>query len=429
MPFCFASQLPYFFDFKVNLNPTAVACAIPVVSYLCLVRALRWRRYNAIHRKYQAKFMSGTLTPEDAQEIILVSCAYDMPFLLNYALAFALFKTYGIPTISKLLCATKELGSKDNVSKRYADTEILISTWVGCPLSGIKFDMQNKPDVKGSGVTDPRAMIALARVNWLHSRYNISNDDYLYTLILFALEPPTWAENYGWRACSPMEKHAYYVFWAEIGRKMGIKNIPESAEAMKEWSTEYERTHMVPAQSNKEVAKHTTDELLATVPESLGLKHFAEGITVCLLDETVRIAMMQPTQPWYKHVIVRSTLLTFAFVERWFLLPRKKAKLPGAVDEPKDMSGPCPRLYPSKFQVKPWYKPASTGVWYYVNQILVKIGWHNEMPGPHLRSGGYRVEELGPVRLENTGHEEVMRMAAELQGCPITGPWSLEGRQ
>lgn len=28
--------------------------------------------------------------------------------------------------------------------------------------------------------------------------------------------------------------------------------------------------------------------------------------------------------------------------------------------------------------------------------------------------------------LYTAGHEEVMRMAAEILGCPITGPWSLE---
>lgn len=35
---------------------------------------------------------------------------------------FALFKTYGIPTISSLLVATKEFSTAQNASKRYADT-------------------------------------------------------------------------------------------------------------------------------------------------------------------------------------------------------------------------------------------------------------------------------------------------------------------
>jgi hypothetical protein len=49
---------------------------------------------------------------------------------------------------------------------------------------------------------------------------------------------------------------------------------------------------MVPAQSNYDVAKHTTDELLFPVPEAFGLRAFAEGITRSILEDRVRIAMM-----------------------------------------------------------------------------------------------------------------------------------------
>ena len=40
------------------------------------------------------KYQDGTLTLEEAQRIILLSTSYDMPLLLNYSLAFALFETY-----------------------------------------------------------------------------------------------------------------------------------------------------------------------------------------------------------------------------------------------------------------------------------------------------------------------------------------------
>lgn len=74
------------------------------------------------------KYQDGTLSPEEAQRVILVSTSYDMPLLLNYSLAFALFKTYAIPSISKLLSVTGEFKSAETVSKRYADTEILIGS-------------------------------------------------------------------------------------------------------------------------------------------------------------------------------------------------------------------------------------------------------------------------------------------------------------
>ena len=33
-----------------------------------------------------------------------------------------------------------------------------------------------------------------------------------------------------------MECEAFYVFWAEMGRRMNMRDIPESREAMIEWS-------------------------------------------------------------------------------------------------------------------------------------------------------------------------------------------------
>ena len=51
-----------------------------------IVSLLRWRRYTAIHQEYVKKYQDGTLTPEEAQRIILVTTTYDMPLLLNYSL-------------------------------------------------------------------------------------------------------------------------------------------------------------------------------------------------------------------------------------------------------------------------------------------------------------------------------------------------------
>lgn len=72
----------------------ATTCLIAGVSYLALVRSLRWRRYNAIHARYGNKIQN--LTTEDAQAVFQVALRWDMPLLFYYSLAFALFKTYAI---------------------------------------------------------------------------------------------------------------------------------------------------------------------------------------------------------------------------------------------------------------------------------------------------------------------------------------------
>jgi hypothetical protein len=65
------------------------------ISYLVLVRLLRWRRYNALHAKYPPDKMK-TLTPQEAQLIVHEAALWDIPFINTEALSFALFKTYGI---------------------------------------------------------------------------------------------------------------------------------------------------------------------------------------------------------------------------------------------------------------------------------------------------------------------------------------------
>ena len=83
----------------IEIQPTFTqACVSAVISWIALVRLFRWRHYNEIHRKYGPKWNNGkgTITPEEAQVILQLSSFYDLPMLLNYALSFALFKTYGI---------------------------------------------------------------------------------------------------------------------------------------------------------------------------------------------------------------------------------------------------------------------------------------------------------------------------------------------
>jgi hypothetical protein len=43
------------------------------------------------------------------------------------------------------------------------------ATWMTCPVAG-KFDFTEESEKEE---LDPRAMIALARVNWLHSKFKI----------------------------------------------------------------------------------------------------------------------------------------------------------------------------------------------------------------------------------------------------------------
>lgn len=92
----------------------------------------------------------------------------------------------------------------------------------------------------------------------------------------------------------------------------------------------------------------------------------------------------QPVQPWYNHLIVRGTLSTVAFVQKWFMLPRSNSnvKFPIKLELSKNKDGSInPRMHPTRFQVRPWYKPESKTIfgkaW---DRFLVLVNYHSHVP-------------------------------------------------
>ncbi|KAH8834400.1 hypothetical protein DL96DRAFT_1522092 [Flagelloscypha sp. PMI_526] len=423
-------------------------------AYLLLVRALRYRRIRSIQRYFaQCRDGKGSMTVEQAQRIIIPLFCYEMPLLMRYSLAFALFKTYGIPSISSILKKTGELSSSAGISRRYADACLSFPTWMFCPLQGFfnetsspgfvghptafpKQGIENPPDDNMiHRVSDPRANISIARTNWLHSRYNISNDDMLYTLALFVFEPVTWAKKWGWRDLTGLERQAgqamfflsphglaLWVLWKDVGTRMGIEAIPDSLVDFEAWAKTYERTSMLPAESNREVADYTLAELLHVVPNAFGIKAFAKRVAYAVLEPRVRIAMLYPEQPWYIHALLAGIMGIHKYGSRWLALPKVWPTV--FTDNKTPWRGLETRFHPSRYQPTPWYKPETSG-WLnpfdWANRLAVVIGFYKERPSGRLSSQGYRLDIQGPVALESSGIQETLKGADQLLrfGCPI----------
>ena len=185
--------------------------------------------------------------------------------------------------------ATGELKNSETASKRAADTGLLI----------LEFGL-NKP-------TSERAIQAIARMNFLHSRYQkagkITNNDLLYyVLSIFALEPVRWISRYEWRSLTDIELCASGTFWKNLGDAMEISYEPLSSSAkgwqdglhwlsdIKQWSDEYEATHMVPSETNRKLADSLLDSLLPRRPA--GFRELYMKIVAVLQGNRLRQSMM-----------------------------------------------------------------------------------------------------------------------------------------
>jgi hypothetical protein len=248
--------------------------------------------------------------------------------------------------------------------------------------------------------------MALARINYLHSLYrkSITNDDMLYTLSLFILEPIRWAKKYDWRPFISIEEEARFVLWKEVGERMGIENIPLTLRELNEWSNDYEAKHMVYSKDNQICGEATLALMLSLYPNCM--RNFVRKALISLIDERLRLAMGFEEAPFWMKRLTTSIFNIRAFLLRHCALPRiypdDKGQGPSSCIMNKDG-----RYQRTSYILEPWY---------------VKETWFNKLcpfikkrPGPKYRSQGFKVEELGPENLAGKGVEAMEKDAEKMK--------------
>lgn len=175
-----------------------------------------------------------------------LSTGYEFPWDNIRALEIALYRTYCVPSISALLDRTGEF--RQRAQRRYDDTAIIVA------------------EMCEWGYDSGRGRQALERMNRIHSRFNIANADYLYVLSTFIYEPIRWNERFGWRKMCEQEKLGAYYFWREVGKRMGIKNIPPSFEEFEKYNLDYEQSKFRYADTNHRVGAATRDLFASWFP-------------------------------------------------------------------------------------------------------------------------------------------------------------------
>src|SRR4249919_2786637 len=105
-----------------------------------------------------------TTTPldprRDCQQIAHNIQTIVFPWDTTRALELALFRTFASPRIGGLLHATREFEAR--AQKRYDDTDLIVS------------------EIIENGCDSERGRRAIGRMNEIHARFKIANDDFLY---------------------------------------------------------------------------------------------------------------------------------------------------------------------------------------------------------------------------------------------------------
>ncbi|CAN5584727.1 oxygenase MpaB family protein [soil metagenome] len=191
--------------------------------------------------------VNNRLDPEtDFVEIYRTVALLEFPWDVNQALSFALFRTYAVPSIGRLLDATGQFTGA--CQKRYDDTGLLLEA----PLV--------------HGFDSPEGRTGVRRVNQMHAMYDIGQDDLRYVLSTFVVVPKRWLDDHGWRPLSAVELRASVNYYRELGKRMAIKDVPETYEAFAALMDAYEREHFGFDAGSRRVADATLALLTSFYP-------------------------------------------------------------------------------------------------------------------------------------------------------------------
>ena len=128
-------------------------------------------------RDYWARHIAGLDAQAEYEQIYRILVSHEFPWDMNQSLSFALYRTYAVPSIGRLLKQTGEF--TERTQKRYDDTALILDT------------------VLEHGMGSEPGRAAIRRMNQMHGAYPICNDDKLYVLCTFVTMPIRWLDAYG----------------------------------------------------------------------------------------------------------------------------------------------------------------------------------------------------------------------------------------
>ncbi|GHF64765.1 oxygenase MpaB family protein [Streptomyces fimicarius] len=206
------------------------------------------------------------LDPErDFLEIYRLTVTYEFPWDVTRALELALYRTYAVPSIGRLLDETAELTERSQ--KRYDDTALLLDT------------------VVEHGFETDEGRTAVRRINQMHRSYDISNDDMRYVLCTFVVTPKRWLDSFGWRRLCCHELGAFAAYYRTLGARMGIKGVPGTYEEFESTLDAYEREHFGWDEGARRVSDATLALMASWYPAPLA--PVVRGASLALLDDSL----------------------------------------------------------------------------------------------------------------------------------------------
>lgn len=194
----------------------------------------------------------------------------DLGFFLAY------YRNFAVPSLAKSLAATGEISSRPQ--KRSYDTAIVIY------------------EIIAGGFESERGRRMVELLRNVHKNVPGSNEDFVYVLMTLLVVPIRWVDQHAWRPALDTEKQAGADFFAELGARMGLIDVPQDFARAAEFLDDYELRNVTASAAGLSMMRSTVGVLRQRLPAPL--RPVTESLLAAMLaDERLVSALGLPSSP------------------------------------------------------------------------------------------------------------------------------------
>jgi len=252
----------------------------------------RWL-YPQVVRRFDLRDRIARLDPvRDYAEIVRLLMFHEFPWDVRMAGRLMIWHLYANGPVAAAV------GRTDNLLSRSEVTSLAFG------------------DLVEHGFDSPRGREVLRFINRGHRGTRVTAGHKAFALAALAVTLVRWLDRYGWRPATSGERAALATFYAELGRRMGVRDLPRGYDELAAYLAGCE-AGFAPTPAGRLCSERTLAMARARV--AWPLRPLVRPVVAALLDPGVRAAvdLRAPAEP------VRLAVSAVLRLRRWIvrLLP------------------------------------------------------------------------------------------------------------
>lgn len=211
---------------------------------------------------------------EDHEEVarLTLEVLYGDPIAVHAGYLIGFARQVAVPSIARVIYRGGGGDNLRDVARRTDDTLALFGAF-------LKW-----------GPSSPEGQAAIARMERIHDRFPITDEQKRYTLATLILEPDRIGQHLGIDQYTAGQRAAIWRFWLSVAEQMPLGGLPPTSEELRRWMFDYEREHWRYTDDGRRVVdRFFEDWTTRWFPR--GTRRLGRQVLLALMDEDLRAAL------------------------------------------------------------------------------------------------------------------------------------------